>query len=196
MPLWNVYCADGTYSSEDKRAFAQAITGIYAPTGMPRFYVSVVFHELPKGSLFSGGTARQGFVRIAIDHIARTVPPEERESLLTFVNKSIDPFVRDRGLDWEIHIDETPRDLWMIQGMRPRTPAPPRSSVGPGRTGRPGQTTPRSPQPRPEGGIGSARSAGPAASPSRAPDRCAPITSRRSPPVVRQNVPATARRIR
>ena len=26
MPLWNVYCTEGTYSSEDKRAFAEAIT--------------------------------------------------------------------------------------------------------------------------------------------------------------------------
>ena len=30
MPLWNVYCAEGTYSNEDKRAFAEAITDIYA----------------------------------------------------------------------------------------------------------------------------------------------------------------------
>ena len=27
--------------------------------------------------------------------------------------------MRDRGLDWEIHIDDTPRDQWTIQGMRP-----------------------------------------------------------------------------
>jgi phenylpyruvate tautomerase PptA (4-oxalocrotonate tautomerase family) len=25
MPLWNVYCTKGTYSSEEKRAFAEAI---------------------------------------------------------------------------------------------------------------------------------------------------------------------------
>ena len=47
------------------------------------------------------------------------MPAELRESLLKFINKSIHPFVRDRGLDWEIHIDDTPRDQWTIQGMRP-----------------------------------------------------------------------------
>jgi hypothetical protein len=59
------------------------------------------------------------FVRISIDHIARAAPEEQRELMLRFMNKSIHPFIRDRGLDWEIHIDETPRDLWTIQGMRP-----------------------------------------------------------------------------
>ena len=38
MPLWNVYCTEGTYSSEHKRAFAEAITDIYArrPAGFLR----------------------------------------------------------------------------------------------------------------------------------------------------------------
>jgi phenylpyruvate tautomerase PptA (4-oxalocrotonate tautomerase family) len=56
MPLWNVYCTEGTYSSEQKRAFAEAITDIYAPEdgglpemAMPRFYVVVAFHDLPRG---------------------------------------------------------------------------------------------------------------------------------------------------
>ena len=119
MPLWNLYCSEGAYSREDKCAFAQAITDIYAAIGMPRFYVAVVFHEVPNDSLFIGGTPRENFVRISIDHIARSAAPDQREILLKFLNKSIHPFVRDRGLDWEIHIDETPRDLWTIQGMRP-----------------------------------------------------------------------------
>ena len=119
MPLWNLYCCEGTYSSEDKRSFAESITDIYAAQGLPRFYVGVVFHEMPKDSFFIGGIPREDFVRISIDHIARAAPEEQRELLLRFMNKSIHPFIRDRGLDWEIHIDETPRDLWTIQGMRP-----------------------------------------------------------------------------
>jgi phenylpyruvate tautomerase PptA (4-oxalocrotonate tautomerase family) len=54
MPLWNVYCTEGTYSNEDKRAFAEAITDIYTSEAgglpemtMPRFYVVVVFHDVP-----------------------------------------------------------------------------------------------------------------------------------------------------
>lgn len=118
MPLWNIYCCEGTYSSVDKRSFAQAITDVYASAGMPRFYVGVVFHDLAKDSLFIGGVPRVDFVRISVDHIARKSLPDERELLLKIFNKSIHPFVRDRGLDWEIHVDETPRDLWTIQGMR------------------------------------------------------------------------------
>lgn len=30
MPLWNIYCSEGTYSNEDKRAFASA-----TPTSTP-----------------------------------------------------------------------------------------------------------------------------------------------------------------
>jgi phenylpyruvate tautomerase PptA (4-oxalocrotonate tautomerase family) len=126
MPLWNVYCAEGIYTNEDKRAFSEAITDIYAghtagppEMAMPRFYVAVVFHELPRDSLYIGGVPRNDFVRIAIDHIAYSMPAELREALLKFINKSIHPYVRDRGLDWEIHIDDTPRDQWTIQGMRP-----------------------------------------------------------------------------
>lgn len=100
MPLWNLYCNKYAYSLEDKRSFAEAITDIYASVGMPRFYVSVVFHELPRNSLFIGGVPRNSFVRISIDHIARTTLPENRQEMLTFLNKYIDPFVRDRG-SWE-----------------------------------------------------------------------------------------------
>ena len=28
----------------------------------------------------------------------------------------------ERGVDWELHIDETSRELWLIQGMRPPLP--------------------------------------------------------------------------
>ena len=126
MPLWNVYCTEGTYSKEDKRAFSEAITDIYASEAgglpemtMPRFYVVVVFHDVPKDSLFIGGVPRNDFVRFSIDHIAYAMPDEFRELMLKFINKSIHPFVRDRGLDWEIHIDDTPRDQWTVQGMRP-----------------------------------------------------------------------------
>ena len=35
------------------------------------------------------------------------------------VNETIDPFVRQRGYRWEIHIDETPTELWTIEGLKP-----------------------------------------------------------------------------
>jgi len=119
MPLWNIHCNEGAYSSADKRAFAEAITDIYASWGLPRFYVSVVFHEISKDSLFIGGVPRDNFVRISIDHIARSASTKQREKMLSILNKHIAPFVGARGLNWELHIDETPRDMWTIEGMVP-----------------------------------------------------------------------------
>src|SRR5258707_4811988 len=118
MPLWNVYCVEGTYSKEDKRTFAEAITDIYASGAgglpemtMPRFYVVVVFHDVPKDSLFIGGVPRNDFVRFSIDHIAYAMPAELRESLLKFINKSIHPFVRPRTGLGDSHRRHTPGSM-------------------------------------------------------------------------------------
>jgi hypothetical protein len=35
------------------------------------------------------------------------------------------PFIKERGYDWEIHIDETPMDLWRTQALVP----PPESDM-------------------------------------------------------------------
>ena len=42
------------------------------------------------------------------------------------LDEVIAPWVKDRGYDWEISIDETPFDLWSLQGE----PPPPFESVG------------------------------------------------------------------
>jgi phenylpyruvate tautomerase PptA (4-oxalocrotonate tautomerase family) len=119
MPLWHIYCPENAYSADDKRAFASRITDLYADLGLPRFYVGVVFHELPKDSLFIGGRSTNDFVRIWIDQIALATPPERRAWWLERINNTLNPFARDRGYRWEIHIDETPIDFWTIQGMKP-----------------------------------------------------------------------------
>ena len=75
MPLWHIYCPENAYSAEDKCALATCITDLYADVGLPRFYASVVFHELPKNSFFVGGKATNDFVRIWIDQIARAIAP-------------------------------------------------------------------------------------------------------------------------
>jgi phenylpyruvate tautomerase PptA (4-oxalocrotonate tautomerase family) len=124
MPLWTIYCPERAYSAEDKRAFASRITDLYAQVGLPRFYVSVMFHELPKDSFFMGGKPTDDFVRIWIDQIARRMTPDRYQLWIERINATIDPFVRQRGYRWEIHIDETPTELWTIEGMRP----PPASS--------------------------------------------------------------------
>ena len=119
MPLWTIYCPVSAYTAEDKRAFASRITDFYAGYGLPRFYVNVMFHELPKDSFFIGGKPTDDFVRIWIDQIARRMTPDRYQSWMELVNATIDPFVRQRGYRSEIHIDETPRELWTIEGIKP-----------------------------------------------------------------------------
>jgi len=122
MPLWHIYCPENAYSAEDKCALATRITDLYADVGLPRFYASVVFHELPKNSFFVGGKATNDVVRIWIDQIARATVPELRAWWLGRVDTTLSPFARERGYRWEVHIDETPIDFWTVQGMRPPAP--------------------------------------------------------------------------
>jgi len=120
MPLWKIYCPVGVFSDQDKTELAQRITERYAKQGMPRFYVGVIFNEVAKNNFFIGGCQRDDFVRITCDHIARASSSEaERERSVRMHDENIAPFVRDRGLSWEFHIDETSRELWSTNGIRP-----------------------------------------------------------------------------
>jgi hypothetical protein len=39
---------------------------------------------------------------------------------MNYVFQALKPFISDREeLEWEMHISETPRDLWSIQGILP-----------------------------------------------------------------------------
>ena len=52
--------------------------------------------------------------------MARTLPGLIiREWWVKAVDQLIAPFVRDRGYDWEVTIDEVPADLWSLQGEIP-----------------------------------------------------------------------------
>lgn len=124
MPLWKVYHPEGAYSADDKKAMSERITRIYRM--LPAFYVGVVFQEVPKNSLYVGGEPADDFVRIWVDHIARQFKDEEiKGQFLVAVNKSLKPFISDRGLRWEMHVDETPFSLWTIEGLRPPLPDTP-----------------------------------------------------------------------
>ena len=117
MPFWKIYHPVG--------ALSQRITELYR--ALPKFYVIVVFQEVAPESFYMGGEPAHNFVRIWVDHIARSFPPDARKlkaKWMGWVEKALAPYIKDRGRDWEIHIDETPFDLWQIQGM----PAPPPNS--------------------------------------------------------------------
>jgi hypothetical protein len=117
LPLWTIYHSAGAFQPEHKRTLAKAITKIY---NFPPFYVGVAFIERDRDSFFRGGEPAENFVRIAIDHINMTwKTPEEGNSRMKFFEEVLAPIMRERGLDWEFHIDETPRAYWSIDGFRP-----------------------------------------------------------------------------
>lgn len=119
MPLWTVYHPDDAFSDTDKAQLAAEITDIYAPF-MPRFFVGIVFRSVDENNLFVGGVSSKRFVRFVLEHIAREFPNRDASRrFIDRVNQVIAPYIRDRGLDWEIHIDETPFDLWSINGFYP-----------------------------------------------------------------------------
>jgi hypothetical protein len=118
MPLWKIYHPTDVWSDADKQALSQRITALYRQ--LPKFYVGVVYQEVGKDCFYIGGEPRNNFVRIWVDHIARTLPtPEVRLKWLGMCNDALAPFIRDRGLSWEFHIDETSPELWSIEGFRP-----------------------------------------------------------------------------
>jgi phenylpyruvate tautomerase PptA (4-oxalocrotonate tautomerase family) len=119
MPLLNFYHPADAFTADDKKALAESLTAIYARF-MPKFYVNVVFQPYDAESFYIGGEARSNFIRIWIDHIARDFPNEEASTrFINAVNQVIAPWVKDRGFDWEFHVDETPFSMWSIQGYFP-----------------------------------------------------------------------------
>ncbi|TDE33537.1 4-oxalocrotonate tautomerase [Nonomuraea mesophila] len=120
MPLWHVHHPAGAYTERQKRAFAEEATDFYARFGLPRFYVVTLFHEIPRSSFFVGGRPADDTVRVVIEHIARHAEdPGLRERMSEALGRLIARHTLDLGLHCEYHIDETPRDLWMIDGLRP-----------------------------------------------------------------------------
>ena len=120
MPLWNVYHPAGAYTEQEKREFAGRVTSSYESRGLPRFYVVTLFHEVDRGSFYVGGEPVDDVVRITIDHLARHFDnPAMRESSRQRISALIEPFTAGKGLRWEFHVDETPRDLWIINGLVP-----------------------------------------------------------------------------
>jgi phenylpyruvate tautomerase PptA (4-oxalocrotonate tautomerase family) len=127
MPLWKIYHPAGAYTEDDKREFSAKITELYQGVPIPKFYVVVIFEETQPGNVWVGGDRHDRFVRFKIDQFARTIPgPVLREWWINTVDALTHPWVKDRGYEWEISIDEPPSDLWTLSGERP----PPFESFG------------------------------------------------------------------
>lgn len=120
MPLWTIHHTTGAYDADDKRAFARDITGYYTRIGLPAFYVVVVFHEHQPDSFLVGGEPAVDTVRIAIEHIAvHSDGPRQRRRISESLVALTKPWTADRGLYAEFHVDETPRELWMVDHLEP-----------------------------------------------------------------------------
>jgi phenylpyruvate tautomerase PptA (4-oxalocrotonate tautomerase family) len=139
MPLWKIYHPVGAFTEQDKDALAEKITELYG--FLPKFYVNVIFQDIPRTSFYIGGRRVDNFIRLSIEHIARSLPEDRKVWWLERTNEVIAPFVRDRVFDWEFHIDETPFDLWSVQGYQP----PPANSEDEKRWARDNKPSPRSP---------------------------------------------------
>ena len=125
MPLWQIYHPEKAFSDEDKQAIAQRVTDMYA-SFLPRFYVNVFFHPLPKTSFYIGGEPVDDFVRVTIDHIARSLKDtKSQQRFLKACARLLEPYVAGRGLRWELNVDETPFEQWTVNGFNPPPPDSP-----------------------------------------------------------------------
>lgn len=121
MPLWQISHPEGAFSAHDKQTFADDVTAFYTSRlGLPPFYVVTLFQEIPEESFLVGGKTKADTVRIVIEHVAHHIDdPERRRGTGEAFSAIVAPYTVDRGLHVEFHIDETPRDLWMIDGLWP-----------------------------------------------------------------------------
>ena len=70
-----------------------------------------------------GKTTNGRFVRIVTQHLARTgISSERMAQVVAAIEEAFAPYVRERGLDWEIHTEEMERDGWRENGIRPPMP--------------------------------------------------------------------------
>ncbi|TQC42230.1 hypothetical protein EEB14_50090 [Rhodococcus sp. WS4] len=142
MPLWQLFTPKNAYTKEEKADLAKKISDIYSgPTSkgnlgfeLPRFYTTVVFHEIEADSFFVGGQSHDKFIQIEVVHIARTnegaaalmgVSVEQiLENYFNSVSEVLKPYIADRGYEVEFHVETAPFETWKIDGM---TPPPPES---------------------------------------------------------------------
>jgi len=119
MPLWTIFHPPGAFTNEQKVALTADITKIYIDFSLPKFYVGVLYIPVPKDDFFMGAEANSNFIRIKIDQIARSLPPDLRKWWVETTDAHLKAHIADRGFGFEWHIDETPSDLWSIQGIPP-----------------------------------------------------------------------------
>lgn len=77
MPLWRIFAHPETFSNEQRKELAAAVTKLYSI--LPAFYVNVIFIDVKEDQVWIGGEPKKNFVRIAIEQIARSLPSPDSE---------------------------------------------------------------------------------------------------------------------
>ncbi|KAK4033681.1 putative oxalocrotonate tautomerase [Parachaetomium inaequale] len=125
MPLWSIYHPPSTFTTPaSKQLLAADITSIYTRGGLPAFYVVVNFIPVPTTDTFIGGqnpSPDKPFIRFVADHIAIHLENDKArmQRVMGSIDAALGPHVKEKGYDWEVHVDETPRGLWVINGLVP-----------------------------------------------------------------------------
>lgn len=84
---------------------------------------SVLSHNIWHGKLFFLSIA----ATLTNQMIFSSVTPREHyQDILNRVEAAFAPTFKERGLDWEFHIEQMERELWRINGINP----PPTNSEG------------------------------------------------------------------
>ncbi|KAI1732519.1 putative oxalocrotonate tautomerase enzyme domain-containing protein [Ditylenchus destructor] len=112
-------CPEGLCVEDDQQKIAESITDLYTSGGLSVFYVVVLFIPMKKRSFYVGGKSTDKFVRVSVQHIARQY--ESANKFIDRYEERLAPFIKDRGLDWEVQI-EVDRNLWRENGLLPPLP--------------------------------------------------------------------------
>ncbi|PJG82308.1 hypothetical protein CVP04_09920 [Caviibacterium pharyngocola] len=91
--MWKIYHPKNAFGEQDKREIANKITAVYA-IFLPYFYVNVFFGPIDAEDCYIGGKPNGDFVRVTINHIAKSIKdPEEKKLFLNACNRILDPYV-------------------------------------------------------------------------------------------------------
>jgi len=127
MPLLRFYLPPGLLTSAEKKELSQQLTKIYLLFDLPAFYVNIIFSEIPSDSFYVGGEENDTFIRLVVEHLARSFSSTEHQNrYMSKLDAVIKPLFDSKGYTWEYHIIESSRDLWKIQSI---VPPPPRSEA-------------------------------------------------------------------
>ncbi|KAJ3872219.1 putative oxalocrotonate tautomerase [Lentinula edodes] len=120
MPFHRFYCSANLYSKEEKQAIARSITELYARVPIPRFYVVVNFIEVGQDDCYVGGEPNTKFLRICVQHLARNLQTvEEKRNFMERYEKTLEPYTKDKGIDWEVQISNEDPLFWNLNGICP-----------------------------------------------------------------------------